>query len=415
MHIINLKSFQPLLVSAGLLLLSACGQAASSPTFVNPPTPVSSPAVFQESTCQSLSLEPTPDAKVSSLFPPVSEEDYVTGPQDASMTIIEYSDFQCPACSIIAPVLARLQQEYPDSVRLVYRNFPLLSVHDKAALAAQAAIAAGEQGKFWEMHDLLFATQKEWSPFTPEEFVGWLPDKVEMIGLDRVKFMEDLNREDIAKQVNDAWENGRAIGLPGTPFILINGQIYGGPLDYNNLSKIVSLLAISERQYKSCPPIVINPARQYIARINTEKGEIVVELFADKTPNTVNNFVFLAREGWFDNISFHRVIKDSVAQTGDPTGTGLGHPGYYIDSEIDSSLRYDKPGMVGMANSGPNTNGSQFFITMVPAPNLDGGYTLFGQVISGMDVVSRLTPRDPQSGADLPPGDKIVSITIEER
>jgi cyclophilin family peptidyl-prolyl cis-trans isomerase len=312
-------------------------------------------------------------------------------------------------------VLAQLQQENPENVRLVFRDFPLIPIHDKAALAAQATSAAAEQGKFWEMHDLLFATQNEWSSLTPEAFVEWLPEKAELIGLDNEQFLSDLTREDIVRRVNESWENGKSIGLPGTPFILINGQIYGGPLDYENLSKIVSLLAISERQYKTCPPIVIDPTKQYIARIITEKGEIVIELFADKTPNTVNNFVFLAKDGWFNNITFHRVIEGIVAQTGDPTGTGIGNPGYYIDHEVHSSLKYDKPGMVGMANSGPDTNGSQFFITMVPAPSLDGEYTLFGQVISGMEVLSKLTPRDPQSGPNLPPGDKIIRVTIEER
>jgi cyclophilin family peptidyl-prolyl cis-trans isomerase len=312
-------------------------------------------------------------------------------------------------------VLAQLQQENPETVRLVFRDFPLNSIHDKAALAAQAAIAAGEQGKFWEMHDFLFATQEEWSSFTPEIFGEWLPEQAELIGVEKDLFVSDMTREDIVKRVNDSWENGKNIGLPGTPFILINGQIYGGPLDYGNLNKIVSLLSISERQYKSCPPIVIDPAKQYVARINTDKGEIVIELFADKTPNTVNNFVFLAKDGWFNNVTFHRVIEGIVAQTGDPTGTGMGNPGYYIDNEIHPSLKFDKPGMVGMANSGPNTNGSQFFITLVPAPSLDGGYTLFGQVISGMDVLPKLAPRDPQSGSNLPPGDKVISVTIEER
>jgi len=312
-------------------------------------------------------------------------------------------------------VLAQLQQENPETVRLVFRDFPLVSIHDKAALSAQAAIAAGEQGKFWEMHDLLFATQKDWSSITPDRFGEWLAEKAELLGLEKEKFITDLTRDDIVKQVNDSWENGKSIGLPGTPFILINGQIYNGPLDYDNLSKIVSLLSIAERQYKNCPPVVIDPTKQYIATLNTEKGDIVIELFADKSPNTVNNFVFLAREGWFDNVTFHRVIEGFVAQTGDPTGTGMGNPGYYIDNESHPSLKYDRPGIVGMANSGPNTNGSQFFITFVPAPNLDGGYTIFGQVISGMDVLAKLTPRDTQSGADLPPGDKIISVSIEER
>jgi cyclophilin family peptidyl-prolyl cis-trans isomerase len=312
-------------------------------------------------------------------------------------------------------VLAQLQQQNPDTVRLVFRNFPLESIHDKAALSAQAATAAGEQGKFWEMHDLLFATQQEWTAFTPEEFSEWLPGKAAALGLDVAKFELDLTREDIVKKANDAWEDGKSVGLPGTPVILINGQIYGGPLDFDSLNQIVSLLTIAERQYKTCPPLLINPSKQYIAKLNTEKGEVVIELYADKAPNTVNNFVFLANDGWFNGITFHRVIEGFVAQTGDPTGTGMANPGYYINNEIVPSLKFDKPGVVGMANSGPDTNGSQFFITFIPAPNLDGAYTIFGQVISGMDVLSQLTARDPQSGIPLPPGDKLISVTIEEK
>jgi cyclophilin family peptidyl-prolyl cis-trans isomerase len=312
-------------------------------------------------------------------------------------------------------VLAQLQQQNPDSVRLVYRNFPLESIHDKAALSTQAAIAAGEQNKFWEMHDLLFTTQSEWSVLKPEDFLQWLPTQAVKLGLDETLFRTDLTREDIVKLANDSWENGKAINLPGTPVILINGQIYGGPLDLNALNQIASLLAISQKQYTSCPPLVIDPAKQYTAKLETEKGEVVIELFADKAPNTVNNFVFLARDGWFNGITFHRVIEGFVAQTGDPTGTGLGNPGYYIDNEFHPTLKYDKPGVVGMANSGPDTNGSQFFITFVPAPNLDNGYTIFGQVISGMEVLSRLTPRNPQTGMVLPPGDKLLRVTIEEK
>jgi len=312
-------------------------------------------------------------------------------------------------------VLAQLQQQNPETVRLVFRNFPLESIHDKAALSAQAAVAAGEQGKFWEMHDLLFADQQTWGGLAPDKFSEWLDKPAASLGLDMTKFRSDLTREDIVKRVNHAWEQGKGIGLPGTPFVLINGQIYGGPLDYAGLDQIASLLAISKKQYRTCPPVVIDPSKQYIARLKTEKGDVVIELFADKAPNTVNSFVFLARDGWFNGITFHRVIPGSVVQTGDPTGTGIGNPGYYFDNEIDPSLKFDKPGVVGMANSGPNMNGSQFFIALIPAPNLNGGYTIFGQVISGMDVLSLLTPRDPQSGTALPPGDKLISVTIEEK
>jgi cyclophilin family peptidyl-prolyl cis-trans isomerase len=197
--------------------------------------------------------------------------------------------------------------------------------------------------------------------------------------------------------------------------MLINGQQYFGPQDAASLASITSMLALGERQFKICPEQVINPNKVYLATLHTSEGDIVIELLADKAPTTVNSFVFLAKNGWFDNITFHRVIPGFVAQSGDPSGSGMGNPGYYINNEIDPTLKYDSEGMVGMANSGPDTNGSQFFITLGPAPHLNGSYTIFGRVIEGMDVAKSLTERDPQPGQTLPPGDRLLSVTIEEK
>ena len=124
--------------------------------------------------------------------------------------------------------------------------------------------------------------------------------------------------------------------------------------------------------------------------------------------------MFLARQGWYDGVTFHRMIPGFAAQAGDPSGTGKGNPGYFFNNE-DSGLKFDKAGMVAMANSGPDTNGSQFFITFAPAPHLDGSYTIFGQIISGLDAAENLSPRDPSQGTSLPPGDKIIKISIEEK
>lgn len=132
------------------------------------------------------------------------------------------------------------------------------------------------------------------------------------------------------------------------------------------------------------------------AKIETNMGVIEIELYADKAPKTVENFVKLAKKGYYDGIIFHRVIPSFMIQTGDPTGTGRGGPGYTFADEFDKSLRHDKPGVLSMANAGPNTNGSQFFITTVPTPWLDDRHSVFGQVISGMDVVQKIekAPRD---------------------
>lgn len=170
---------------------------------------------------------------------------------------------------------------------------------------------------------------------------------------------------------------------------------------------------VRQLQYDSPPPITIDESKQYFATIEMAKGgEIVIELYPEKAPITVNNFVFLAREGYYDGTTFHRVLPDFMAQGGDPTGTGGGGPGYIFQNE-DSELTFDKAGVVAMANAGRDTNGSQFFITFSPQEYLNGGYTIFGQVVEGMDVVRDIRLRDPQQNPDYV-GDAIESVIITE-
>jgi cyclophilin family peptidyl-prolyl cis-trans isomerase len=166
------------------------------------------------------------------------------------------------------------------------------------------------------------------------------------------------------------------------------------------------------KQWKTPPTMQIDPKKKYKARMDTDKGVMVIELFADKAPKTVNNFVFLAREGFYDGLIFHRVINDFMVQGGDPTGTGSGGPGYKFGDEFHPSLKHDKPGMLSMANAGKDTNGSQFFITHVPTPWLDNKHSIFGQVVEGMDVLMAIPARDPMRPQH--PGVKILEVTIEE-
>jgi cyclophilin family peptidyl-prolyl cis-trans isomerase len=171
---------------------------------------------------------------------------------------------------------------------------------------------------------------------------------------------------------------------------------------------------VGTRQYAAAPSMTIDTNKQYTAAVKMAKGgEFVIQLYADKAPITVNSFVFLARQGYFDGLTFHRVLQGFMAQGGDPTGTGGGGPGYQFVNE-DSDLKFDKAGVVAMANAGRDTNGSQFFITFGPQEGLNGGYTIFGQVTSGMDVVSAITLRDPDQNPSFS-GDAIQSITIAEK
>jgi cyclophilin family peptidyl-prolyl cis-trans isomerase len=164
------------------------------------------------------------------------------------------------------------------------------------------------------------------------------------------------------------------------------------------------------------PPLKIDTSKQYFANVKLAKGgEFVIQLYADKAPKTVNSFVFLACKGYFSGVTFHRVLEGFMAQGGDPTGTGSGGPGYEFEYE-GSDLTFDKAGVVAMANTGAGTptNGSQFFITFVPTPQLNGGYTIFGQVIQGMDVVDSITRRDPDQNPSFE-GDAMESVTITEQ
>ncbi len=183
----------------------------------------------------------------------------------------------------------------------------------------------------------------------------------------------------------------------------------------SNLSRITCLVLVSltlvgascaaeapkKKSYSAPPPITIDSSKQYAATIETEKGDLVLELFASDATVTVNNFVFLAREGFYDNTTFHRVVPDFVVQGGDPTGTGTGTPGYYIDDEFSEHTHVS--GALSMANSGPNRNGCQFFITYEARPHLDGKHSVFGQLVGGMDVLQKIEQDD-----------LIIRVTIAE-
>jgi cyclophilin family peptidyl-prolyl cis-trans isomerase len=172
--------------------------------------------------------------------------------------------------------------------------------------------------------------------------------------------------------------------------------------------------AAGTKEFSAAPPMSLDLTKQYFATVKMAKGGVFeIQLFPDKAPITVNSFVFLARQGFFDGVTFHRVLDGFMAQTGDPTGSGSGGPGYEFVNE-DSDLKFDKAGVVAMANSGRDTNGSQFFITFSATENLNGKYTIFGQVISGMDVVNAITRRNPENSPTFL-GDVIESITITEK
>jgi cyclophilin family peptidyl-prolyl cis-trans isomerase/protein-disulfide isomerase len=403
----------PFILSIALLLcLSAC---ESSGALLSEPTTISIPPQSQDYctmvSSSDVTLDPT-EAAYKELVPPVSESDWVEGPDTAPVTIIEYVDFQCPGCSGLAPTMDQLHQDFPNELRIVTRHFPN-PVHDKSLLSAQAMEAAGLQDKFWEMKAALFEDQSEWSDLTEQGFEDWLAVEAVKLEIDPALLLSDMKSQPLIDKALAARDEAIRLGIPYTPFLIINGTMYQGPREYASLKDVIKLLLLEERQISGCPPFNIDVTKQYLATINTEKGQIIIQLYPDKAPLTVNSFVYLAEHGYFDGITFHRVVKGYLAQTGDPSGTGYGGPGYTFPNEIDDSLQYDAPGVVGMANAGPDTNGSQFFITLIPMPDLNGSYTIFGKVIRGIEVVQSLSERDLSQGAPLSEGDKILNITIE--
>ena len=273
--------------------------------------------------------------------------------------------------------MEQLLKEFPHELRFVYRHYPLIGppespFHDKAALATQASEAAGKQGKFWEMHDVIFNRQADWIEFTVTDFQQWLIQQAGELGLDEKKFTSDLTSIELVNLAQNAWDYAQKVGLTGTPSLLVNGQAWPSNVMMSayNLATVIRLTLLEDMQFTECPPMTINPTKGYVATLHTEKGDIVIELYADKAPLAVNSFIFLARNGWFDGVTFHRVMSGFVAQAGDPSGTGYGTPGYAFKNEISSDLKFDGPGVVGMANAGADSNGSQFFITYSAQPRM---------------------------------------------
>lgn len=401
-----------------LIVLEACAPTTPAPASTPTPTEVRiiipTPPESDQPTCSTLDFQPTPAPDSGSRFPPVSADDHVRGAQQAPVTIIVYNDFQCTDCNYLS-LSRKLLEVHPGKVRFIYRYYPYSQYFDKAELAARAAEAAASQGKFWEMHDLLFERQTDWVRRSPASFEGWIIARAVELGLERARFEADFKSEEIIASVREDALQAAEYGIPVLPFFLLNGQVYTASKNFETLDHVVSLLVLGSRQFTQCPPVVIDSTKQYIATLHTEKGQVVLQLFPDKAPLAVNSFVFLARSGWFDGITFHRVLPGFVAQTGDPSGTGEGNPGYLFKLELDPAQKFDRPGVLGMANSGPDTNGSQFFITLDAAPHLNGSYTIFGQVLQGMDVLQALTPRDPQPGEVLPPGDRLLRVIVEEK
>ena len=334
---------------------------------------------------------------------------------DAEITLLVYSDFQCPFCAAFYQSWSQIEARHPGTIRLVFRHFPLLSLHDKADIAGAAAEVAAKKGKFWEMHDALFEGQLEWANLDRDAFVAWVTQTAGELDLDSELFLEDLSSGDELEAMVQAYQEGLMAGIPGTPFIFLNGEWYRLNPTAINLEASIQLELIKRHQYQTPPQVNLRDDSLLFAHLELDQGEIVIQLYPEVAPATVASFIFLAEDGWYDNMGFHSVQRGRSAESGDPTGTGLGGPGYLLLDEVSDTLNFDDPGMVAMSSVGPNTNGSRFFINLAPLPHLNGARTIFGQVIEGMDLLATLDDRDPYLDLFTPYELVIQTIRIETR
>ncbi len=394
--------------------VAACAQAPApggappGPTSAPTPTrPLRATALPSTIACTSVRQpRPTPQGTPPYLRP----ADLIDGPVAASVLLVMYGDYQDANSALMNAGLVRLRQAYPQDVARIFRPYPLPQ-HDKALLATQAAAAAARQGAFWPFHDHLFAQQAQWRDLDPAAFRTYLLQLAADLDLDAQRLAHDLDDPTLQSQAVAARQRAQRMGLPGVPLLYLNGRYYPGPWDEASLSALVRLERLSTRQFTQCPPLLAPEAVPRFATLHTKAGDLVIQLFPDRAPMAVSSFAFLARHGWYANNTFFRVVPGLLAQTGDPSETGLGHPGYTFVREIAPDLSFDRPGRVALVSDGPQSNGSQFLVTLAAAPQFDGQYTLFGQVVQGLEILLALPARDPQEESRTP-GLVITSVEV---
>jgi cyclophilin family peptidyl-prolyl cis-trans isomerase/protein-disulfide isomerase len=379
------------------LALTGCA-VASAPAGALTPGPTRTPIQLGPTSTAEPTTIPRPTAEPSATavpLPEVTGDDWSLGPEAAPVVFLVYSDFQSPNAALGLQALFEAYDRHPDEIRVVLRHFPVLPRYDKDSLAGQAVEAAGRQGLFWQMARTLAFARDEWAVLSPEGFHEWLQEQAALVGLDPDEFAADLASGRFAALMLEAFQEATAAGIPGVPTVLLNGvplRISPTPLD---LEFAVRLELLAQSQYPAPPAMTIDANLGYTATLETEAGDILIQLLPESAPLAVNSFVSLASKGWFDGMEIHRVEPGVLVETGDPSGTGFGDPGYHLPDEIDPRLTFDRPGMVALMSAGPGTGGSRFFINLQPLPDLTGSRTIFGRVLDGLDLLESLEARDP--------------------
>ncbi|MFN3705053.1 MAG: peptidylprolyl isomerase [Thermoflexales bacterium] len=349
----------------------------------------------------------------------VRSDDHVKGANEALVTIIEYADFQCPACAQFHGSMKTLSGTISDTVRLVFRHFPLTTIHDKALVAAHAAEAAALQGKFWEMHDLLFEKQAEWAAKPAAEITATLKQYAQALAMDVARFERDLAGEAVAQRVQRDLADAQALNLSGTPSVFLDGQSIP-PQAFTQADTPQQLQDYTRRRRQelgfarrtdfafTSPQQVVREDKKYRLTVNTTQGKVVAELDPALAPVNVNSVVFLAQQRYFEGAPL--VLNDSAIGAvlfGSPTVSG--NPGYECDFERPSPGAMKQAGVMALFGT-PDKTAMQFIFTYSPTTALDGQFTVIGRVVEGLDVLRNWKPADANDE-----GVRIATVEVAEQ
>jgi protein-disulfide isomerase/cyclophilin family peptidyl-prolyl cis-trans isomerase len=354
----------------------------------------------------------------------ITDNDRFRGNKDASTVIVEYGDVQCPACAAFHPALMAAYAKISDTVKLVFRHYPLTTIHDKAFVSSVAVEAAGQQDKFWEMLELLYAKQAEWDKTPPASITPTLVAYAKTLGLDEAKFSAALVDPKVVERVTANVKSGDAMKVTGTPTIFLDGRAI--PTDafaqpdfatqfrqYAKQRTLYKAFAAKGGFKASKPDQVLDSKVATQVTIKTSKGDVVIDIDSKQSPVNANSFVFLALKNYFIG-SPVQVNDDEIGAVvfGDPSGTGYATPGYECEVENPAPGAFEKPGVIALLGD-ETSSSAQFFITYSSTPMLDGRFSVIGSVASGLDIVRGLV--GPKSPDDKTEPDKVVSITVTKK
>ena len=351
---------------------------------------------------------------VKAVLGEVTEDDWALGPEDAVMTLIEYADFQCPYCSRAGLIALEFQAAHPDEVRYVYRHFPL-SFHEKAPMSAYAADAAGKQGLFFEAERWLYETQSDWTYLESlEEFDAWLRENIQtaLPDLDLEKWTADYESEEVRAVVDASFDKVNATGLiSGTPTFFAN--FYQTSYEPAVLEQYIDLFKMQKNYRTSCPVMALEEGKEYRAVLHTTEGDVVIDLFEEEAPSLVSSFMALAADGFYNGNTFHNVVEGFIAQTGDPSATGVGLAGYYLEDENLNNGGFNEPGAVAMANTGEDKNSSQFFLTQDLKTYFSEGYAAQNAELTEEELNAKVDARLDAMNAKYPVFGRVSEESLE--